>query len=287
MEGLSEIGVRTKLPLKITISLYLLDHHLRGRVVLPAVEAMVLLAATTKGRFEEADVHTISDARFHKFLYLEKGVKEIDVFVDMERVGDGNIKSRLLTKTRSKKAKITRTMEHAVLHFRHGLKAPEPSDFNMLRSFDYTVSAETVYEHLVPFGSAYRNLKGALCLSEKGARGEIRASHHMGRTETLGSPFVLDAAFHAACVWGQRYGGVVGFPVGFGLRRIFHKTQKGNTYAAVVLPRGVLPNGFSADIWILDKDGRPAEVVQDAVMKDVSGGTIKPPSWLAAQTGLK
>jgi len=27
----------------------------------------------------------------------------------------------------------------------------------------------------------------------------------------LGSPFPLDAAMHAACVWGQRFGGIVPF----------------------------------------------------------------------------
>jgi len=96
----------------------------------------------------------------------------------------------------------------------------------------------------------------------------------------LGSPFPLDAAFHAACVWGQRYAGLVGFPVGFALRWLFAPTRPGSTYTARVFPKKVHPDRFLADIWITDIDGALQEAVLDVVMRDVSGGRIKPPSWI-------
>jgi len=101
----------------------------------------------------------------------------------------------------------------------------------------------------------------------------------------LGSPFPLDAAFHAACVWGQRYAGLVGFPVGFALRRVFAPTRPGSIYIARVSPKKIHPDRFLADIWITDMDGALHEAVLDVVMKDVSGGRMEPPSWILSASG--
>ena len=271
------------MPLTISIPPYVMDHQFQGRAVLPAVEAMAILAASTQAYLPETPVKSIHNTRFGKFLPIEKRVKEIRVFNELEIHDDGTVVSRLLTKTQSKRAKITRTKKHAVLCFDEGSMQPAPRKFNVAKTPEYHVSAETIYTELVPFGPAYHNLKEGVNLWEEMATARVYAPDHEGADGILGSPFPLDAAFHAACVWGQRYVGVVGFPVGFGLRHVFSPTHGGNAYPAVILPGRICANQFFVDIWITETDGTIKEAALDVVMKDVSGGRVKLPPWILNQ----
>ncbi|OQY49672.1 MAG: hypothetical protein B6240_02885 [Desulfobacteraceae bacterium 4572_87] len=284
MERLSNIKEKVRLALNIKVQPYLMDHQFQGKAVLPAVEAMEILAASTLTHLPGTAFNAIRDARFDKFLVIEDGQQQIDAFNDLEVFDNGRVISRFITRTRSKKAMITRTLEHSILCFHGVSSAPEPHPPGVLTGFDPSFSkchipVESIYQSLVPFGSGYHNLK-ELTLFKKGARGQVYAPL-LGESErVLGSPFTLDAAFHAACVWGQRYVGYVGFPVGFGLRRLFTPTHSGNTYTARIFPKEIHSNRFLVDIWITDKDETLHEVALDVIMKDVSGGRIKPPSWI-------
>jgi hypothetical protein len=51
MGRLPEITEQIRLPLKIQVPPYLMDHQFEGRAVLPAVEAMEILAASTLAHF--------------------------------------------------------------------------------------------------------------------------------------------------------------------------------------------------------------------------------------------
>ena len=279
MESLSKIREKVRLPLCIKIPPYLMDHQYRGKAVLPAVEAIEILAVSTLDHLPGTAVHCIRDARFDKFLVIEDGQQQIDAFNDLEVFDNGRVISRFITRTKSKKAMITRTLEHATLCFHGVSSAPEPPLLGIPTDSGYHVPAEAIYQSLVPFGSSYHNLK-ELTLFKEGARGQVYAPLLGDPERLLGSPFPLDAAFHAACVWGQRYAGLVGFPVGFGLRRLLMPTHPGNTYISRIFPKEIHSNRVLVDIWITDKDGTIHEVVVDAVMQDVSGGRIKPPSWI-------
>ncbi|MBW2709401.1 MAG: polyketide synthase dehydratase domain-containing protein [Deltaproteobacteria bacterium] len=288
MESLPKITDRVRLPLAIKVPPYLLDHQFQGKAVLPAVEAMEILAASTLAHLPGTAVHCIRDAGFDKFLVISEGCDALNAYNDLEVLDNGTVISRLITKTRSKKAMITRTLEHATLCFQGvsiASEAPplEIPAFSDPSSSKYHISVETIYKSLVPFGPHYHNLKDGVTISEEDAMGRVYApSWGAAPAGLLGSPFPLDAAFHAACVWGQRYAGLVGFPVGFGLRRLFAPTRSGSTHTARIFPKKVHPDRFLADIWITDMDGALQEAVLDVVMRDVSGGRIKPPSWIVS-----
>jgi hypothetical protein len=282
MESLPKIKETVRLPLTIKVPPYLMDHQFQGKAVLPAVEAMEILAESTFLHLPGTVVNCIRKARFDKFLIIEDGQHQIDAFNDLEVFDNGTAVSRLITRTRSKKAMITRTKEHAVLRFQDFPKIPDPLPLKIPERPEYHISVETIYKNLVPFGPSYHNLKDGVNLSEKGAETTVYAPPLRGLPIPLGSPFPLDAAFHAACVWGQRYAGLVGFPMGFGFRRLSTPTLPGNTYIARIFPKEVQRDRFWVDIWITDTDGTVQEAVLDVVMKDVSGGRIKPPSWILA-----
>ena len=280
MESLSQITKSVRLPLSINIPSYLMDHQFQGKAVLPAVEAMEILAASTLSRLPKTAVHCILDARFDRFLTIKEAGRPMDAYNDLEVLDDGTTVSRLITRTKSKKAMITRTLEHATLCFREVKKKLDPPSWEISEVPVYHVPAETIYKELVPFGPGYHNLIDGVAISGKDARSKVYAPPFEGLPVPLGSPFPLDAAFHAACVWGQRFVGCVGFPVGFRMRRVFSPTRSGNTYKAFIFPKEVHTNRFWVDIWIAGMDGTLKEAALDVEMKDVSRGRMKPPSWI-------
>ncbi|MEA3435174.1 MAG: polyketide synthase dehydratase domain-containing protein, partial [Thermodesulfobacteriota bacterium] len=122
-----------------------------------------------------------------------------------------------------------------------------------------------------------------LFVSEKGAIGSIQAPKQSATNNfkmPLGSPFPLDAAFHAACTWGQRYPAVVGFPVGFDKRIIIKPTRPGNRYICLILPVNITTDLLVFDIWLYDLNGILFEAVPGVQMRDVSAGRTKPPLWV-------
>jgi phosphopantetheinyl transferase len=124
-----------------------------------------------------------------------------------------------------------------------------------------------------------------LRLTEEGALAVIRAPERAdARIDLpLGSPFILDGAFHAACVWSQRFTGVVAFPVGFEQRIIVAPTRHGESYISRIFPVQTEPSLLTFDIWIVDKDGWLCEKLKGVRMRDVSGGKVRPPDWIRPQ----
>jgi len=283
MEYLPKIAENVRLPLKIKVYPYLMDHQFEGKAVLPAVEAIQLLAASTSGYLPDIEIDTILDARFDKFLYINPRVAMIDAFNEIEVHEDGSVISRLITKTRVKAGSITRTKEHVSIKFLKNPQEPAPpllDEISALEGLGIDIPSDRLYGELVPFGPAYHNVKENLTVSERGAMASVYAPDNGATSTPLGSPFPLDAALHAACAWGQRYRGIVGFPVGFGIRHIFRATRPGTTYIARIIPK----EGYSApllfDIWIYGQDGVLYETALDVLMGDVSGGRMKPPQWV-------
>jgi phosphopantetheinyl transferase len=285
MEGLSTIIQKARLPLDIKTDAYLLDHCSQGEAVLPAVEAMQLLAASTQAYLPKTHVSLMTDARFNKFLGTGPTSRSrwIEAYNDIEVHENGMIRSRLVIRSRSPKTSITRLMEHVTVQF-GGKKrdpCPLPLDFvSALEGVCLTISPDRLYRDLVPFGPAYHNAVAPLFLSENGAVGNLQAAAIDNSSGLLGSPFPLDAAFHLASAWCQRYLRIIGFPVGLDRRRIYCPTTPGEGYVCRIVPaqRDTAP---SFDVWIYDRNGKPREEIRGLQMKDVSRGRMKPPEWIS------
>lgn len=282
MEELSQIADAVRLSVEIPVRSYFLDHHVEGKAVLPAVEALQLLAAAVKDHRPETDVGRMADAYFDKFLFIPPGGNRIAAEINIEVCKDGTVSARLLTRTRSEKSSITRVKEHAHVRYPAAKSdlAPLPLDLNSaLEGVCVEISSEEIYKRLVPFGPAYHNIKGLLYVSEAGATAEIIAPEKEVRGD-LGSPFVLDAAFHAACVWSQRFARTVAFPTGFERRIITRPTRPGESYFGRIFPAGMDARRLDFDIGIFDTNGSLFEFVAGVHMRDVSAGRMKPPQWL-------
>ena len=265
---------------------YLRDHHFEGKVILPAVEALIVLANVVNLNFPQANVNCLFKAHFPRFLFIAPETRRLAVFVDIENVGDDNITAVLLTSIKSKKSAISRALEHARVEFATNDSAPCPaSPFRVVEKLNgkcISVPAATIYRELVPFDMAYQNIVGDLSVSPEGALAYLSGGNYEADENLLGSPFPLDAAMHAACVWGQRFTDVVPFPVGFEKRVIYQKTKKGGSYLGRVVPVNVNQESLIFDAWIYDLNGVIYEIISGIKMRDVTQGRLHPPDWIKA-----
>ncbi len=285
MEDFPGIIESARLPLDIPIPVYLNDHCVDGHAVLPAVEAMEVLAAAVK-RFRPATAVTaMTGLQFDKFLYMAPHTDRVSASCDISVYENGDVKAVLTTRTQSKKAALTRVKAHATLIFPQQEPRISPLALDLASALEgvcFSVPTEKIYPGLIPFGPSYRNL-AMLHVAHQGAIAEIRTP--AGETGTdlsnhLGSPFARDAAFHAACVWGQRFAGIVAFPVAMDRCRVYAPTRAGETYFAHVMHVQTDAGLLMFDLRIFDRDGCLCEACSGLRMRDVSGGKTSPPQWI-------
>jgi len=277
---------RVRLPLHIGDAPYRMDHRIEGRAVFPAAEALNVLARAAREDAPELTVHAMADAFFPRFLPVPPGEGRIEAFCEIER-GEGEDRiCRLLTLSASRSGRIRRMREHAAVRFRlkvPDLPVPPFAQASRLAGEGFRIAPGLLYRDLVPFGPAYRNvLDGTLVLAEAGAVAQVSGGSVTAAMGVLGSPFPLDAALHCACAWGQRYAGIVAFPVGFAERFVFHPVAAGETCFARVVPAGSQGRTLVFDLWIYGPDGAPREAILGAAMKDVTSGRLQPPAWVRA-----
>jgi hypothetical protein len=170
---------------------------------------------------------------------------------------------------------ITRNYEHASVEF-DCPPAPIPDPPADL-AYDTQVAPRRVYESLVPLGPWFHNLQGEIRLAQLGARATARVPANAEPNDLLGSPFLLDAALHLACVWGQRYAGVVALPTGFRRRTVLRAPR--DEVECVVVPREANPRSLMLDVWLFDREGTMCDVVEGLQMMPWHAAA-PPPSYV-------
>jgi hypothetical protein len=279
--------MKTTVPVRLPIRPWLRDHCFNGRVILPAVEAMRLLAQTVQHLHPAGNILAMDNAKFQKFLEIPPNQDRIDILVEVGKATIQGIHARLLTRKQLKT--MTRLTSHCELLFGQASDiTPLPSrPSTSARTPIVLVSAERIYRELVPFGPMYRSLYGQVSLWDDSARGSLRAPDLPLEFTPVGSPFPLDGAMHAACVHGQRLIDFVPFPVGFISRTISKPTEPGKEYGVDVHLRGLSPDELVYDLQIFDSRNRIRETLTGLTMRDVSNGRIKPPDWIKATSSPK
>lgn len=273
----------TRCDVQIKVQPWFRDHSFDGRPVLPAVESLLVLAGVAREHRSDLNVREMTDAGFPRFLEIPGRGDQIEAVVELKEEENGIIRAGLCTRIQT--GQFSRLVEHAAVCF--GVKGRrmcrKEDGCGKLFSHEqpFVVSGKRIYEELVPFGRAYRNTIEADIFS-RGASAKLYTPEYSPESGVadLGSPFLLDSAFHVACVWGQRFAGFVPFPVGFKYRRITTSSQPGRNYRAevdVVVGQG---KELEFDIELVDAAGGLVEQVRGLRMRDVSGGRIKPPDWI-------
>ena len=265
--------------MRLPIRPWFRDHCFNGRIILPAVEAMRLLAESVQAAFPAVNVRVMEDAAFSKFLEIPQDQDEIDIQVEVIEREDGRVRARLLSRRQLKT--MSRLTEHCQLFFggeEHDAMQPAAQETQpALR-----ISAERIYRDLVPFGPAYRTLRGQISLGRDWAQGRLQAPGLPVELAPVGSPFPFDGAMHAACVHGQRLVDFVPFPVGFAVRQIALPTEPGEEYLFQARLRSRAADELVYDLQIFDQREGIRESIRGLRMRDVSNGRIRQPAWIRA-----
>lgn len=296
MGNLPPVDTTVDPPVRIPIVLHTpeawMDHHFQGRPVLPAVEAMEALARCARENYPQLRRDHLAGVRFEKFLPMDPDVGQLDAFAEFRQLEDGAVQAALMTRTKAPKAAFTRTKTHVRVNFEPSGPEPKypPVDITAaLEGVCTVVDPQAIYSDLVPFGPAFRNISAPLHISPDGALARIETPRKPDDGNTpplLGSGYALDAAFHAACVWAQRYHGVVAFPVAIDRRVLLRPAGPGATYTGRILPKEKLGETLIFDILLLDQAGQLREIAQGVHMRDVSGGRLTPPQWIQNQEAM-
>jgi Polyketide synthase dehydratase len=265
----------------LTVPPWVADHAVAGKIVLPAVETLLFLAAMGRELYPELDVSTMVGARFGKFLEIAPGQRQVEVLVELSVAGD-HLRAVLQSEVVLKN--MTRIKEHGEVYFplRPSLTSEtDTCEIVLPVASEKTFSAETIYNYLVPFGPAYRSLHGTLHLRQNEAIGELRApllSSDSPASTLLGSPFPCDGAMHAACVLGQQRASYIPFPVGFAKRRVLRPTRPGDTYLVKATLTAETAEELTFNLRLADNDGRLYEAIDGLRMRDVgfSATAIEP-----------
>jgi hypothetical protein len=289
MESIYRPIRQVKIPLTIDVADFMRDHRYEGRVILPAVEALQILA-----RLLPADSHSCGcflqeGGSFAHPLFLEPEAATLSVYYEIDLLPDGGRRYRLMTLRSGRQTKVVRSVEHASVLFpsigsrlagRGELSLQDSTDNKGLKGATFIFSSRRLYDDLVPFGPAYHNVVGDVVLTGEGASASLSGGHYREAVGPLGSPFPFDAAMHVACAWGQRYHGTVAFPIGFSRREILVPTQAGERYSCRIIPLPGSGPVLSFHIFIYGSDHRIVEVIRRLEMRDLSRGRLAPPDWV-------
>ncbi|OPY84712.1 MAG: hypothetical protein A4E72_02100 [Syntrophus sp. PtaU1.Bin208] len=276
-------------PLEIPLFPSMRDHAFDGKVMFSAAELLSLVTAQVTSIFPDLKNTEQAEAFFPRFLLLPpEEFKGLAVLMEAETYIEGGITARLLSRFQSRSGAFSRLREHVRVRFQKGnptnLFPPAFDKALALPGEFLDIPAERIYDELIPFGPSYRNIRGPLRLNSQGVVA-LLAVEKNSLTDPYparfpGVPRIADAAFQAACVWGQRYAGKVVFPVGF-RRRCFRKVlQPGGSYHCRVDPVDTGGEILVFDLWIYERGGSLCEAVLGLQMKDVTAGRIKPPLWV-------
>jgi hypothetical protein len=286
MEELPRSDRRVRAPLTVPVLPYWRDHCLGAGAVLPAVEALQILARSLPAGAGTPLVQ--EEASFPHLLVLAPDQEEITLYSEQDSEAGGRGWARLLTLRQGRQGAWCRAIEHACLRFSSATAARQeraawagPAE----RGEAFVFPASRLYEELVPFGPAYRNTVGEVCLDPQGAWAQVTGGEKAGAEGPLGSPFPFDAAMHLACAWGQRYRGQVTFPVAFRRRQIFAPTQTGKSYLCQVSWRGEDARGIYFDLALSTAEGERAEQVEGLAMRPLARERRQPPAWIREGQG--
>lgn len=260
--------------------------------MLPAVVALRHLAAAVDGHSGQPACHTLLDARFERLLPLPAESRVIEVLIELIPGEAAWLEARLLTRRTAARSGISRLLTHVrAVCGAPPINASAMAPASPSAAADgivpgaITFPAARLYADLVPFGPAFQNAIDTVELAPDRAGARVRAPQwpedHQPACR-LGSPYPLDAAFHVACAWGQRFTGMVSFPVGFERLVVAAPTSPGGDYRCRVFPRG--PDGARLvfDIDLVARSGRVVEKLVGLRMQDIRRQPSPPPRWIRA-----
>jgi len=259
---------------------HLADHAILGKVIVPAVEILnFLLHFLDDQGVALGDPLTMRDAIFPRFLPADDVPRcRFEVTLEDASSSGGKVRTTLISRIALPNG-MERQRTHAAITF-GGAPAARPAP-PYENGVDCRVLAEQVYRDLIPFGPHFRNLRGSIRLAPAGAWAMVESPDppHPNPSKA-GCPYLFDSAMHLACIWGQRYAGMVAYPTGFSSRTVFSPIRHGQRRCAarVVMTE---PRHLLTQLWLIDDEHQVCDATLGLAMAPIAVGA-PPPAWFAS-----
>jgi hypothetical protein len=149
MEIISSVKKKERYPLEIKAYPYLQDHYFEGQAILPAVEALIIMAGVAAANFPQINVCVQKQARFPRFLSIDPQAQIKKVFADIGPATDGSLSVTISTISKAKNGIISRVLKHAYVEFAaspaQDHSTPPSPDWNHLGGKRFNVPAAAIY----------------------------------------------------------------------------------------------------------------------------------------------
>jgi hypothetical protein len=257
---------------------YLSDHAISGKAIVPAVELLdLLLHVVDQQGWPLRAPLTMGDVSFPRFLPADE-LSRCTFEVALADGARGGICATFASRI-ALPGGMRRQRVHAQATF--GAEAAPVSAPPAASAVEYQIPAERVYRELVRFGPHFCNLRGTLGLAPNAAWATVESpTPPHPRPSRAGCPYLLDSAMHLACVWGQRYAGLVAYPTAFASRTVLAPIPHGKRHCTAVA-RTIEPRRLTFDLWLADEHNRLCDAIAGLVMVPLAADP-PPPAWIVA-----
>ncbi len=250
---------------------WLNDHQWAGRPVLPAAKMLHDMADATRQCLPHVNCRHMRAARFGKFFFLDDSAVSNAASFSIKPVGSDGAVVSLGSRRRLSSTGMTRQIEHGQVVFGKRCDPVQTQRMELVGDLWTQINTADIYPHRIAFGPAFHTICSPLhvcrhgCIVNAQARRQIGAQHR-----DLGSLFVLDAAWHGACIWAQEYGAATALPVGFEQRRLLAPTRPQERYDCHVRVHSDAGPELCFDIAVVDSGDQIRESVTGMRMRVVS-----------------
>ncbi|HEU4759321.1 MAG TPA: SDR family NAD(P)-dependent oxidoreductase [Dehalococcoidia bacterium] len=207
------------------LDLYLGDHRLNGKPVMPLAMALELMAEAAQARRPELQVTAVRDLRLLRGVVVENGQQHIRVVTKVEEATGGGVTVQATIV--SGEAPQRRHYQALIdLASRPGPEAEEQAR-PLAAAKPFPLSAEEAYRDILFHGPLFQGIKEIAALAPDGASALLTPSSPerclSGGPESgwLADPVVIDSALQLQLLWGRKQWDITSLPSRIGSLRLF------------------------------------------------------------------
>jgi hypothetical protein len=200
--------------------LYLLDHQIDGRPVLPAAMALELMLELVQAGWPDLQIVEVEDFRVLKGIVLEDGAKTVNVRARPVAQADQDRLGSAVEVTISDPAGRF-TYYRSTIRLGHTYPAPPHYSGDLAKDLQpFPASVKEAYSSWLFHGPRFEGIRSIQGISQAGIAAELLPSspRQLLRVDAegwLADPLVVDSAFQLAILWSRVNTGMTSLPARF------------------------------------------------------------------------
>ncbi|MGP8050898.1 MAG: SDR family NAD(P)-dependent oxidoreductase [Desulfobaccales bacterium] len=251
--------------------LYLMDHRLDSKPVLPAAMAIELMAESAQKNFPEWQVVGLKDVRVYKGIVLVDGFCDIHILIGTPGACPQSSAKMELEVTIKGTSRPEPIFYQGTVIMSPGPISPEAHHLPSAEEFqDFGIAAAEAYRRFTFHGPRFQGIRSILGISEKGMLATVAPSSPQSclagnpSGPWLIDPVAIDCGLQMALLWGRTYLDITPLPSSFKeiwLYEHFHTADTLTCYYEVLKKFG--GQTVYANIYYFDQEGSLRGIIKE------------------------